>query len=63
MNTEEKVFKSENFSGKNLEGRVFASCTLAVRYNIDPQTNKIKKAKFSLPEAIGLLRGFDVIIE
>jgi len=34
----------------------------AVRYDIDPQTNKIKKAKFSLPEAVGLLKGFAITI-
>jgi len=34
----------------------------AVRYDIDPQINKIKKARFSFPEAVGLLRGFGVTI-
>lgn len=58
-----------DFSGVDLTGTIFHNCDLskadfstAVHYNIDPQTNKIKHAKFSLPEAIGLLRAFDVTI-
>jgi len=61
---------SADFTDVDLSGTVFHSCNLstadftsAVRYDIDPQKNKIKKAKFSLPEVIGLLRGFDIKIE
>lgn len=60
---------SADFSEVDLSGTIFHNCDLtkadfstAARYNIDPQTNKIKKAKFSLPEAVGLLRGFDIVI-
>jgi uncharacterized protein YjbI with pentapeptide repeats len=35
----------------------------ATGYAINPTTNNIKKAKFSLPEALTLLAGFDVEIE
>jgi len=35
----------------------------AINYHINPLSNKIKGAKFSLPEAIGLLADFDVIIK
>lgn len=59
-----------NFADVDLSGTVFhdsdlskADFSSAINYDIDPRTNKIKKAKFSLPEALGLLRGFDVIIE
>lgn len=58
-----------DFSAVDLSGTIFHNCDLskadfstATQYNIDPQTNKIKHAKFSLPEAVGLLRGFDITI-
>lgn len=58
-----------SFKETELPGTIFHHCDLskadfssASQYNINPETNKIKKAKFSLPEAIGLLRGFDIII-
>ena len=58
-----------DFTDTDLSGTIFHNCDLckadfsrAMRYDIDPQTNKIKKAKFSLPEVIGLLRGFDITI-
>lgn len=58
-----------DFTNTDLSGTIFHNCDLskadfstAVNYSLDPQTNKIKKAKFSLPEALGLLRGFDIII-
>ena len=61
------VLNGVDFSGVDLSGTVFHNCDLshadfssAMRYDIDPRTNKIKKAKFSLPEAVGLLRGFDI---
>lgn len=58
-----------NFSGAELPGTIFLNCDLckadfssATQYSIDPGANKIKKAKFSLPEAVGLLHGLDIII-
>jgi uncharacterized protein YjbI with pentapeptide repeats len=61
---------SADFRSVDLAGTVFHNCDLskadfsgASQYDIDPQTNKIKKAKFSLPEAVRLLRGFDITIE
>lgn len=61
--------KSADFDEVDLSGTIFHNCNLsmadfttAIGYDIDPRANKIKKAKFSLPEAIGLLRGFDVTI-
>jgi fluoroquinolone resistance protein len=60
---------SADFSGADLSGTIFHNCELskadftsAFQYAINPQTNKIKKAKFSLPEAAGLLHGFDITI-
>ncbi len=58
-----------NFSGTELPGSIFHNCdlskadfTTAYEYDIDPQTNRLKKAKFSLPEAVALLRGLDIIL-
>ena len=59
-----------DFSDVELSGTLFHNCDLskanfstATRYDINPLTNQIKKARFSLPEAVGLLRGFDITIE
>lgn len=55
------------FSKTDLAGTVFHNCDLSKadfsstrNYAIDPQVNVIKKAKFSLPEAITLLQIFDI---
>lgn len=63
------ILNGADFSKVDLSGTIFHNCDLSmsdfsssIRYDIDPRTNKIKKAKFSLPEAAGLLRGFDVTI-
>lgn len=57
------------FENVDLSGTIFHNCNLskadfstAFNYHIDPMTNNIKKAKFSLPEAVGLLQGFDIIL-
>ncbi len=74
QNIDGQLFKSENFSKKNLEKQSFINCSFsscdlsgadfssATEYEIDPRTNKIKKAKFSFPDVAGLLRAFDIII-
>lgn len=58
-----------DFGGVDLSGTIFHNCDLsladfssAIQYQIDPQANKIKKAKFSLPEVVGLLQSFDITI-
>lgn len=63
------ILVGADFADVDLSGTLFHNCDLskadlssAVRYSIDPRTNKIKKAKFSLPEAIGLLQAFDITI-
>ena len=35
----------------------------AYNYSINPEKNNIKKAKFSLPEVMGLLNNYDIEIE
>jgi fluoroquinolone resistance protein len=42
---------------------VGADLRTAINYSIDPEKNKIKKAKFSLPGVVGLLDQFDITIE
>lgn len=63
------ILSGANFTDTDLLGTIFHNCDLskadfstAVKYSIDPLTNKIKKARFSLPEAIELLRGLDITI-
>ena len=58
-----------DFSNTDLKGTLFRHCNLnksnfcgALNYVIDPLVNKIKKSKFSFPEVIGLLQGFDIEI-
>src|SRR6266508_2070879 len=53
-------FAGAKFHGTNLE-RV--DLRDALNYAIDPRVNKVKGARFSLPEAAALLRGFDIVIE
>lgn len=59
-----------NFQECSLEGSFFHQCDLtkadfrgAEHYRIDPQTNKIRKARFSLPEAVSLLHHFDIRLD
>ena len=53
-------FKNTLFHNTNL-GR--ASFCNAHGYNIDPLVNNIRKAKFSIPDVLNLLSGFDIEIE
>ena len=41
----------------------FADLSGAINYDINPNRNKLKKTKFTLPEALSLMNYFDVIIE
>lgn len=59
-----------DFSGADLEGARFSNCDLssanfinARNYGIDITGNKVKKAKFSLPEAINLLHSLGIVLE
>jgi fluoroquinolone resistance protein len=53
-------FLNSKFNGANLSFSDFAG---AINYSINPNNTKIKKAKFSLPEAVSLLDAWDIIIE
>jgi uncharacterized protein YjbI with pentapeptide repeats len=63
------TLKNADFSNVDLQGTLFHNCDLchadfsgSIQYDIDPRTNKITKAKFSFPEAAGLLRAFDITL-
>jgi uncharacterized protein YjbI with pentapeptide repeats len=63
------TLSGSNFEETDLSGTVFHNCDLtkadfskASNYHIDPTTNNIKKAKFALPEAVGLLGCFDIVL-
>jgi len=47
------------FDRTNLEKADF---TTSQNYTINPEINKLKKTKFSMPDVIGLLRNLDIII-
>lgn len=58
-----------DFTQSNLAGSVFNTCDLtkanfvdARAYSINPQNNKVKKARFSMPEVVGLLEHLDIVI-
>lgn len=66
----ETDLRESDLSGTDFEGSIFSKTNLskanlkgAKNYFIDPINNKIKKAKFSLPEAMTLLDNLDVVIE
>ena len=66
----EAKLKGASFVKSDLEKTRFFKTDLteadfrgAWNYSIDPGTNTLKKAKFSLPEAIGLLESLDIVIE
>ena len=56
---EETDLSGTLFHNSDLSNANFVSAT---HYNIDPRTNKIKHAKFSLLEAVGLLQAFEITI-
>ena len=58
-----------DFSGTDLSDSLFLATDLrqadlsrARNYRIDPSQNVVRKAKFSLPEAMSLLYGLDVVL-
>lgn len=58
-----------DFAGTDLSGSLFLNTNLteadlscAMNYRIDPRTNTLKAARFSLPEAISLLQDLDIVL-
>lgn len=60
----ESNFQSSDLSKALFNNSVLLKCDFrkAINYSIDPYFNKIKGAKFSLPEAQSLLTGLGIII-
>ena len=63
-------FTEASFTGCDFKHAVFENTVLekadlrsAVNYAIDPEQNRIKKAKFSIPEVTGLLDRYNIEIE
>jgi len=61
---------SADFTKCNLEGSLFELCDLseadfrmATNYTISPNQNKLKKAKFSMPEVLSFLAPLEIEIE
>jgi fluoroquinolone resistance protein len=59
-NFQKTDFAGSIFQHTNLSQADFAG---AFNYTIDPRSNTLKKAKFTLPEAISLLQSFDITLE
>ena len=64
------ILSEANFKGTDLARSIFGNTNLrkadlsqARNYEIDPENNLIKEAKFSLPEAISLLYNMDIILK
>ena len=53
-------FERSVFRGTNLEGANFVN---ARNYAISPTLNRLKKARFSLPEAMSLLYSMEIVLE
>jgi uncharacterized protein YjbI with pentapeptide repeats len=61
----EAVCTASDFAGSKFRDTNLAKADFrnATNYVIDPTVNVVKKARFSLPEAVSLLKGFDVRVE
>ena len=71
----EADLREADLTGANFDGTAFAACLFgntnlmeadfrgARNYPINPSENKMKGAKFSLPEAMSLLYGLDIELE
>ena len=53
-------FLGSRFADTNLS---YADFSEAVNYGIDPRTNRLKKAVFSIPEVVSLLSAFDIVLK
>ena len=59
-----------DFSNCELKGSLFENCDLrqadfrgATTYAIDPLKNKVKKARFSMPEVLSFLAPYELVID
>ena len=58
-------FKDSDLKGADFERATLESADFrgALNYQIDPQTSRVSKARFSYPQVLTLLRGFGVIVD
>ena len=54
------AYRNYSLAGANLEKADFRT---AAHYSINPENNKIKKAKFAMPWVLGLLDKYNIEIE
>ena len=56
------IFENCDLAGTLFENTILEKTDFRTAYNysIDPELNKIKKAKFSLPGVLGLLSKYDI---
>lgn len=66
----ETDFTEASFTNCDFKHAIFENTVLekadlrsSINYSIDPEQNRIKKAKFSLPAVTGLLDKFNIVIE
>lgn len=66
----ETNLRRASFTGSDLAGAKFSRTDLreanfvgAQHYAIDPTKNKVQKARFALPDVVGLLAPFDIKVE
>jgi uncharacterized protein YjbI with pentapeptide repeats len=61
----EAVFIACDLIGTVFENTVLVKADLrtAINYSIDPERNKLKKARFSFPAAAGLLNKYQLVID
>ena len=61
----EAVFQNCDLAGAVFDNTILEKADLrtAYHYSINPEKNNIKKAKFSLPEVVGLLNNYDIEIQ
>jgi uncharacterized protein YjbI with pentapeptide repeats len=66
----ESNLSQADFSGSDLSDSLFnhtdlskANLSQARNYRIDPEKNDLKKARFSMPEAISLLYSMDIVLD
>jgi fluoroquinolone resistance protein len=64
-NLSSSVFNNCDFAGATFDNTILekADFRSSIHYSIDPQRNRIKKARFSLTGVIGLLDKYDIVIE
>jgi len=61
----EAIFEHCDLSGVTFDNTILtkADLTTAYHYTIDPEINRIKKARFALTGVAGLLTKFDIVID